>query len=139
MTTLDVPTVLFICVSNSGKSVMAQALMRHIAGPCVRALSAGTHAKGVVNTLSAQSLAELGIDVGDHRPIQLDDALVDAADLIVVVGTAAQPDLPEHGPPVETWDTDEPSLRGIDGLDRMRLIRDDIADRVEELVQRLAR
>lgn len=139
MTHSDVPTVLFVCVSNAGKSVMAQALMNKLAGPRIRALSAGTHAKGAVNALSAQSLAELGIDVSDYRPTQLDDALIAAVDLIVIVGTAAQPDLPEHGPPVEIWDTDEPSLRGIEGLERMRLIRDDIAGRVEELVQRLAR
>ena len=117
MTHSDVPTVLFVCASNAGKSVMAQALMNKLAGPHP-ALSAGTHAKGAVNALSAQSLAELGIDV-DHRPTQLDDAFIAAVDLIVIVGTAAQPDLPEHGPPVEIWDTDEPSLRGIEGLERM--------------------
>jgi arsenate-mycothiol transferase len=113
--------------------------MNQIAGRDVRALSAGTHAKGAVNALSARSLAEVGIDVSDHRPTQLDDALVAEADLIVVVGTAAHPDVPEDGPPVEVWDTDEPSLRGIEGLDRMRLIRDDIAGRVRELAHRLPR
>lgn len=37
----------------------------------------------------------------------------------------------------ESWDTTEPSDRGIDGVERMRLIRDDIAERVEALVDRL--
>ncbi len=132
------PTVLFVCVSNSGKSVMAQGLMRHIAGGAINAISAGTHAKTAVNAVSAQALAELGIDITGHRPTQLDDTLIDAADLIVVVGAQAQLDRPTHGTPVETWDTDEPSLRGIDGLDRMRLIRDDIATRVDDLAGRLA-
>lgn len=44
---------------------------------------------------------------------------------------------PTHGVPVRIWDTDEPSRRGIDGVDRMRLIRDDIADRVRELADEL--
>lgn len=134
----QVPTVLFVCVSNAGKSVMAQALTRHLAGPRINALSAGTHAKTAVNPLSAQSLAELGIDVSAHRPTQLDDTLIDAADLIVVLGTQAHLELNEHSPPVEVWDTDEPSARGIDGIDRMRLIRDDIAGRVQALTERLS-
>jgi arsenate-mycothiol transferase len=38
---------------------------------------------------------------------------------------------------LENWDTDEPSERGIDGIDRMRLVRDDIAARVEQLTGQL--
>ncbi len=38
---------------------------------------------------------------------------------------------------IETWITDEPSERGIDGMERMRLVRDDIRARVEELRARL--
>jgi arsenate-mycothiol transferase len=37
----------------------------------------------------------------------------------------------------ENWDTDEPSERGIDGIERMRLVRDDIADRVADLLTRM--
>ena len=37
----------------------------------------------------------------------------------------------------EYWDTDEPSERGIDGIERMRLVRDDIADRVADLLDRV--
>jgi arsenate-mycothiol transferase len=35
------------------------------------------------------------------------------------------------------WDTDEPSERGIDGIERMRLVRDDIATRVQQLATEL--
>jgi hypothetical protein len=37
----------------------------------------------------------------------------------------------------ECWDTDEPSERGIDGIERMRLVRDDIAGRVADLLDRV--
>ena len=37
----------------------------------------------------------------------------------------------------ENWDTDEPSERGIDGIQRMRLVRDDIATRVRGLADAL--
>lgn len=133
-----VPSVLFVCVSNRGKSVMAQGLAQKIAGDAVAAGSAGTEAKvdGRVNELSAQTLAEVGVDVSDHRPRQLTDDLMRAADVTVVVGSAAQVNPPE-GTTLEVWDTDEPSLRGIQGIDRMRAIRDDIATRVTDLIARL--
>lgn len=72
--------------------MMAQHLMRHIAGEAINAISAGTHAKigGQANPVSAQALAECGIDVSAHRPTQLDDTLLAAADLIVVLGAQAR-------------------------------------------------
>jgi len=39
----------------------------------------------------------------------------------------------------EIWESDEPSTRGIDALDRMRLIRDDIAAHRQELLADLRR
>ena len=44
---------------------------------------------------------------------------------------------PVPGTRFENWDTDEPSDRGIDGVERMRLVRDDIAARVADLLDRL--
>ena len=38
---------------------------------------------------------------------------------------------------IETWEIVEPSLQGIEGMDRMRLIRDDIARRVDTLATEL--
>jgi arsenate-mycothiol transferase len=51
---------------------------------------------------------------------------------VVTLGREAQLD-PLPGTRVENWDTDEPSERGIDGLERMRLVRDDITARVQRL------
>jgi arsenate-mycothiol transferase len=85
--TARIPSVLFVCVSNAGKSVMAQHLMRHAAGDSINALAAGTNAKTSVNDLSRQAPAELGIDISGHRPTQLTAELIHAADLVVIVGT----------------------------------------------------
>ena len=60
-----------------------------------------------------------------------------AVDLVVVVGTAEV--TPPDGVALEVWDTDEPSGRGIDGIERMRLIRDDITNRIRALADRIAR
>lgn len=136
MTGQALPTVLFVCVGNAGKSVMAQALMRRSAGARVNALSAGTRAKTGVNPLSAAVINEIGVDITGHQPTQLTDSLIQSADLVVVLGTEARLD-PGVTIPVETWETDEPSHRGIDGIERMRLIRDDIANRVQALIAKL--
>ncbi len=101
--------------------------------------SAGTSAKigGQVNELSAQALAEVGATVDGHQPRQLTDELMQTADLVVVVGTADV--TPPDGVALEVWNTDEPSERGIDGIERMRLIRDDITNRIRALADRIAR
>ncbi|MCH5645649.1 low molecular weight phosphatase family protein [Gordonia sp. ABSL49_1] len=127
--------VLFVCVSNRGKSVMAEHLTPTVTDR-IAASSAGTSAKigGQVNSLSAQVLAEIGADVAEHQPRQLTDELMRAADLVVVIGTAEV--APPEGVALEVWNTDEPSERGIE---RMRLIRDDITNRIRSLADRLGR
>jgi arsenate-mycothiol transferase len=132
----DRPSVLFVCVKNGGKSQMAAGLMRHLADDQVRVDSAGTRPGGHLNAESVASLQEVGIDISGASPKRVTDELVASADLVVVLGGDAQVS-PVDGTPVETWDTDEPSTRGIEGPERMRLVRDDIASRVEELAEQL--
>ena len=105
----------------------------------IRASSAGTRATigGGINGLAAQVLAEVGAVLIGHSPRQLTDDLMLTADLVVVVGTAEIS--PPAGVTVEVRDTDEPSARGIDGIDRMRMIRDYITERIGALVARLSR
>ena len=136
MTAPKQPSVLFVCVKNGGKSQMAAGLMRKIAGDTVTIDSAGTKPGSTVNGLSAEALLEIGVDITDQSPKQLTDELIAAANRVIVLGREAQV-RPVDGTPVEYWDTVEPSERGIDGIERMRLVRDDINDRVEQLVQQL--
>ena len=130
------PSVLFVCVKNGGKSQMAAGLMRKIAGDAVAVDSAGTEPGSAINRLSAAALLEVGVDISDQTPKQLTDDLIRRSDLIVVLGRDAQV-MPKDGTPVEVWDTDEPSERGIDGIERMRLVRDEINRRIEKLAQQL--
>ncbi|MFX1787231.1 low molecular weight phosphatase family protein [Prescottella equi] len=130
------PSVLFVCVKNGGKSQMAAGLMRKAAGDAVGVHSAGTKPGAAVNALSAQSLLEVGVDITAETPKAIDPQLVSAVDVVVTLGREAHVD-PVPGTRFENWDTDEPSERGIDGIDRMRLVRDDIAARVEQLTGQL--
>ena len=136
MTKPRTPSVLFVCVKNGGKSQMAAGLMRKLAGTTVTVDSAGTKPGSTVNGLSAETLLEVGVDITDQNPKQLTDQLIATADRVIVLGRDAQVQ-PVDGTPVEYWDTDEPSERGIDGIERMRLVRDDITRRVQELAERI--
>lgn len=130
------PHVLFVCVKNGGKSQMAAGLLRAAAHGTVGVSSAGTRPGTSLNAQSVDALLEVGVDIRDERPRALDRALVEDADLVVLLGREAHV-TPHDATPVEVWDTDEPSERGIDGMDRMRLVRDDIATRVDDLLRRL--
>jgi arsenate-mycothiol transferase len=132
MTASTTPSVLFVCVKNGGKSQMAAGLMRHIAGDRVSVHSAGTKPGDAVNGLSAQALLEVGVDISAEQPRPVNYDLARSVDRVITLGREVQLDL-LPGTPIENWDTDEPSDRGIDGLERMRLVRDDIAARVHQL------
>ena len=131
------PRVLFVCVKNGGKSQMAAGLMNLRGRGAVEARSAGTSPGRAINQLSAQSLAEVGVDITAEVPKPVTAAAIHEADLIVTLGREAHVDTGDT--PWENWDTDEPSERGIDGMERMRLVRDDVDARVQDLLTRLLR
>lgn len=135
-------TVLFVCKSNRGKSQMAEALLRAIGGDgAVEIHSAGTRpALGEgPNPESVASLAEIGVDMAGGVATPVDDDVMRRADVVVVLGTAARLE-PVDGMRghIEVWETVEPNDQGIEGPERMALIRDDIAARVRELWARLS-
>lgn len=132
------PSVLFVCKKNGGKSQMAAALMRVTAGDVVEVHSAGTAPGSAINAVSAAAVAELGADMSDQVPMPIDPALLARVDRVVVLGSEAKVDsVAGMAGTIETWTTIEPSDEGIEGIDRMRLIRDDINARVALLANEL--
>lgn len=138
MSCCPAPSVLFICVKNGGKSQLAAALMRHHAGDAVTVFSAGTKPGDKLNAQAVASLQEIGVGVGDEHPKPLDADVLSAVTRVVVLGTEAVVE-PVDGMAgtIETWETDEPSARGIEGAERMQLVRDDIDARVKKLLAEL--
>lgn len=130
------PAVLFVCSKNGGKSQMAAGLMNLEAGETITVTSAGTKPGEAINALSAEVLMDLGVDINAEKPKALTEENMKAAGLVIVLGTEAKVPAVD-GVQVEIWETDEPSLRGIDGRERMELVRDDIHARVKELKNRL--
>lgn len=132
------PSVLFVCVKNGGKSQLAAALLRAAAGDAVEVFSAGTAPGTALNGEAVASAQEVGATMDGQTPKPIDAQILSRVDRVVVLGTEAQVSpVPGMRGTVETWETDEPSRRGIGGMERMRLVRDDIQVRVEALLAEL--
>lgn len=124
--------VLFICVGNGGKSQMAAALAEKYAGDRLEIHSAGTQPGTKLNAESVAAIAEVGADMSGGVPKGIDPELLRAADRVIVLGEDAQVD-----GDIERWVTVEPSKEGITGMERMRLVRDDIDARVRALIREI--
>ncbi|MEW4989521.1 low molecular weight phosphatase family protein [Corynebacterium sp. 045007] len=134
----EIPKVLFICVANAGKSQMAEAIARAKYATQFIALSAGTNPKTTTNALAAKSVAEIGTSMDSASPKPIAPTILRTADRVVIIGDAAHVELPSDAQgSLERWLTDEPSKRGIDGKERMDLIRDDLERRIDELAVEL--
>ncbi len=132
------PKILFVCVGNGGKSQMAAALAVTHAGDRLEIHSAGTKPGGGLNAESVQAVAEAGADMSHGTPKGVDPQLLREVDRTVILGADAQLELPDDARgSLERWMTDEPSERGIEGMERMRIIRDDIDARVRALIDQL--
>ena len=129
-----VPSVLFLCVHNAGRSQMALGWFTHLAGDKAVAWSAGSEPVAQVNPAAVAAMAEAGIDISRQFPKPWTDEFVLAADIVVTMGCGdACPLLP--GKHYEDWDLDDPAGKTIQEI---RPIRDEIRDRVTGLLQRLA-
>ena len=75
--------VLFVCVGNAGRSVMAERLFREAAHGRHAAHSAGSEPGSAPHPLVVEALREVGIDASDHVPHKLDQAALAWADIVV--------------------------------------------------------
>ncbi len=126
----DSPRVLFVCVQNAGRSQLAAALMRSIAGDSVTVLTAGSEPAGAINPLVVSALDEVGVPVGAEFPKPLTDEVVRAADVVITMGCGdACPVYP--GRRYVDWDLADPARLPLEGV---RGIRDDIEGRVRALL-----
>lgn len=128
-----VPEVLFVCVHNAGRSQMAAALLDRRAGGRVHVRSAGSEPSDQLNPAVVEAMAELGLDISKEFPKPLTDEVVRAADVVITMGCGdACPLYP--GKRYLDWDLEDPAGKS---LATVRRIRDDIDDRVRELIREL--
>ncbi|NEN04359.1 arsenate reductase ArsC [Diaminobutyricibacter tongyongensis] len=132
--TTAIPTVLFVCVHNAGRSQMAAGYLRSIAGDRVRVLSGGSEPATGLNPVAVEAMGEEGIDIAQEVPSILETEQVRESDVVITMGCGdACPIFP--GKRYEDWELEDPA--GKD-LPTVRRIRDDIRGRVEDLVASLA-
>jgi arsenate reductase (thioredoxin) len=132
-TVSDTPTVLFLCVHNAGRSQMAAGWTRHLGGSRVRVLSGGSDPAERINPMAVEAMAEVGVDITANLPQRWSDATLEAADVIVTMGCGDTcPVLP--GKRYVDWELTDPAGKP---LEEVRPIRDDIRDRVENLLREL--
>ena len=124
-------TWLFACRENAGRSQMAAAFARSLAGDRIQVISAGSDPADRLNPLAVEAMAEKGIDMAFLPPVSLDAALENSRpNLVVTMGCGeACPFIP--GCRVVDWDLPDPAEMDLDGV---RAIRDEIEKKVKELL-----
>ena len=124
--------VLFVCVANSGRSVMAERIFRRDAQGRHAARSAGSAPGAATHAQVLEALDEVGIDASDHRPRRLEDEAVRWADVVVATCDDACPVVP--GKRYVSWQLPDPQEQP---LARVREIRDDVERHVHRLLAEL--
>ena len=133
MPAAEVPSVLFLCVHNAGRSQMALGWFTHLAGDRAVAWSGGSEPGSQVNPSAVAAMAEVGIDISREYPQPWTEEVVKAADVVITMGCGdACPLYP--GKRYEDWDLEDPAGQDVDAV---RPIRDDIRTRVEALLASL--
>jgi arsenate reductase (thioredoxin) len=125
--------VLFVCIGNSGRSVMAERIFRQLAGGEHEARSAGSEPGNAPHPAVVEALQEIGIDASDHVPRKLNAALLEWAD--VAVSTCSEEVCPvTPGVRRISWVFRDP--KGLT-IDEVTPIRDEIAAHVRVLLSEL--
>ena len=129
----DEPTVLFVCVHNAGRSQMAAGWLAHVAGDAVEVRSAGSEPADRINPIAVDAMREVGIDIAGAQPKILTIDAVVQADVVITMGCGDTcPIYP--GKRYEDWTLTDPAGQPIEVV---RLVRDEIRDRVQALVDDL--
>ena len=125
------PSVVFVCVANSCRSQMAEAIAKSLAGERWEIWSAGSHPSGIVHPLAQQLAAELGLDLSAHRSKSLEEVPRYRWDYVVTMGCG------DRCPAVQArrrvdWEIPDPA--GLP-LEAARRLRDELSARIRALME----
>ena len=128
--------ILFLCTGNAARSQMAEGLARAKHDEKIDVVSAGSRPAGFVHPNAIRALAEIGIDIHDAQSKSADEFLTEPFDVVVTVCDSAAADCPSWpgAKRIEHWSIEDPSWRGYEAFVETR---DDLARRIDELVQTL--
>ena len=124
--------VAFVCVHNSARSQMAEALAKKLGEDLFNSYSAGTEEYPEVKPLAVEVMEEIGISMDEHYPKLLTD-IPSNIDVVITMGCEANcPFVPSKLE--EDWGLDDPSGGTIEDFRKTRNI---IEDKIKELIQRI--
>jgi arsenate reductase len=124
--------VLFACVGNSARSVMAQGFARHYGGAEVEARSGGSKPLGHLLPEAVVAMREKGIDISREPSKGFDEAWIrGSCDLVVTMGCGEDACPAFVGKTMRDWELEDPKGKG---LDTFRQVRDEIERRVVALL-----
>ena len=127
------PVVLFVCVENTFRSVLSEALFNAYAPAGWHAESAGIRPVAEINPIAVDLLREMGISLGPKVPRGVTAAMVARAARVVTFGSL------EGCPPGTAAKSEDWAVPGSTGrsMPELRAIRGDLARRVAGLVRSL--
>lgn len=127
------PEVLFVCVQNAGRSQLAAAILRNLAGDRVHVRTAGSSPAAAVHPGVVDALDEIGVPLAAEFPKPLTDEVVKAADYVITMGCGdACPVYP--GRRYLDWELEDPA--GMT-MEEIRVMRDDVYARVRSLLDEM--
>jgi len=131
--TLIMGTVLFVCVENTFRSVLSEALFNAAAPRGWHAESAGVQAATTINPVVQELLREIGIELGPKTPRTVTPEIIARATRVVTFGCL---DRCPIGAREKSEDWPIPGATGKT-MAELRAIRDELRRRVAELSTRL--
>ena len=132
----DVKTILFVCVENAGRSQMAEGFFKKYAPNGFKSLSAGTKPVYQLNPIVVEAMKEVGIDISKQKSKELTDEMIRDSENVVNMGCMEKNFCPTMWlPKVIEWGLEDPKGQSIE---KVREIRDEIEQRVKELVAEIS-
>lgn len=126
------PLILILCTGNSCRSHLAEGLLRRALGDDFVVASAGSNPAGYVHPLGIKAMAEVGIDISEHRSKHLNEFLDQQVETVITVCGNADQACPMFPGQVNRhhWGFDDPAHATGTEEEQMlvfRRVRDEIA------------
>jgi protein-tyrosine-phosphatase len=132
---MTTPTVLFLCPHNALRSVIAAALLNHLADGRARGISAGTEPDERVNERTITVLREVRIEVGNEKPGKVSREQLQQADRVISLGCPLPPELASAAVgKIEEWPMPDTAGKPVEAV---REVRELIKTRVQQLMGEL--
>jgi arsenate reductase (thioredoxin) len=128
-------TILFVCVENAGRSQMAEGFFREYTPEGYEPISAGRKPTSQLNPVVVQAMSEVGVDIKQQKPKDITEDMMRNSTKIINMGCIDKSFCPTlFIPNLIDWGIEDPKGKTID---QVREIRDDIEQRVKQLVTNL--